>query len=94
MGTWVNFFIIFLVVLALIGMINWLVRWFGADRLGGGTARRRQPPRLSAASAAVAASQHAEAGAAIGPTSAAAARMRGRCSATSSLAAKIWQHRI
>ncbi len=38
MGTWVNFFIIFLVVLALIGVIAWLVRW-----LGGGTARRRQP---------------------------------------------------
>ncbi len=47
MGTWVNFFIIFLVVLALIGMINWLVRWFGANRLGGGTDRRRQPPRLA-----------------------------------------------
>ncbi len=39
MGTWVNFFIIFLVVLNLIGMINWLVRWF--------TARRRQPSRLA-----------------------------------------------
>jgi flagellar protein FliO/FliZ len=38
MGTWVNFFIIFLVVLALIGVIAWLVRW-----LGGGSARRRQP---------------------------------------------------
>ncbi len=42
MGTWVYFFIIFLVVLTLIGAIDWLVRW-----LGRGTARRRQPPRLA-----------------------------------------------
>ncbi len=47
MGTWLDFFIIFLVVLALIGMIEWLVRWFGADRLVGGTTRRRQVPRLA-----------------------------------------------
>ncbi len=47
MGTWLDFVIIFLVVLALIGMIERLVRWFGADRLGGGAARRRQVQRLA-----------------------------------------------
>jgi hypothetical protein len=30
-----------------LGFSNWLVRWFGADWLGGGTARRRQLPRLA-----------------------------------------------
>ena len=38
----VRFFIAFLVVLALIGLTAWLVRRFGANRLGGG-ARGRQP---------------------------------------------------
>ncbi|HZP74801.1 MAG TPA: flagellar biosynthetic protein FliO [Pseudolabrys sp.] len=38
-----KFFIAFLVVLGLIGATAWLVRRFGADRLGGGTARGRQP---------------------------------------------------
>ncbi len=37
-----RFFIAFLVVLALIGVTAWLVRRFGANRLGGG-ARGRQP---------------------------------------------------
>jgi hypothetical protein len=37
-----RFFIAFLVVLALIGLTAWLVRRFGASRLGG-TARGRQP---------------------------------------------------
>ncbi|MEJ2376236.1 MAG: flagellar biosynthetic protein FliO [Pseudolabrys sp.] len=37
-----RFFIAFLVVLALIGLTAWLVRRFGANRLGG-TARGRQP---------------------------------------------------
>ncbi len=37
-----RFFIAFLVVLALIGLTAWLVRRFGANRLGGG-ARGRQP---------------------------------------------------
>src|SRR4029079_15807469 len=37
-----RFFIAFLVVLALIGVTAWLVRRFGANRLGS-TARRRQP---------------------------------------------------
>jgi flagellar protein FliO/FliZ len=37
-----KFFIAFAVVLALIGLTAWLVRRFGADRLGGG-ARGRQP---------------------------------------------------
>lgn len=37
-----RFFIAFLVVLALIGLAAWLVRRFGANRLGGG-ARGRQP---------------------------------------------------
>lgn len=37
-----RFFIAFLVVLALIGLTAWLVRRFGASRLGGG-ARGRQP---------------------------------------------------
>lgn len=34
MGTWLDFSIIFLVVLALIGMIEWLVRRFGPARRG------------------------------------------------------------
>jgi flagellar protein FliO/FliZ len=38
-----RFFIAFLVVLALIGVTAWLVRHFGASRLGGGSARGRQP---------------------------------------------------
>jgi len=38
-----RFFIAFLVVLALIGLTAWLVRRFGASRLGGGSARGRQP---------------------------------------------------
>ena len=39
----VKFFIAFVVVLALIGVTAWLVRRFGADRLGGAGARGRQP---------------------------------------------------
>jgi hypothetical protein len=39
----VRFFIAFLVVLGLIGVTAWLVRRFGASRLGGGAARGRQP---------------------------------------------------
>src|SRR5471030_3341926 len=38
-----RFFIAFLVVLALIGATAWLVRRFGASRMGGGAARGRQP---------------------------------------------------
>jgi flagellar biogenesis protein FliO len=38
-----RFFIAFLVVLALIGVTAWLVRRFGANRLGGGAARGSQP---------------------------------------------------
>src|SRR5581483_9376889 len=38
-----KFFIAFLVVLGLIGATAWIVRRFGADRLGGGSARGRQP---------------------------------------------------
>ena len=38
-----RFFIAFLVVLALIGVTAWLVRRFGANRLGGASARGRQP---------------------------------------------------
>jgi hypothetical protein len=38
-----RFFIAFLVVLALIGVTAWIVRRFGAARLGGGAARGRQP---------------------------------------------------
>jgi flagellar protein FliO/FliZ len=38
-----RFFIAFLVVLGLIGATAWLVRRFGANRLGGGGARGRQP---------------------------------------------------
>ncbi len=38
-----RFFIAFLVVLALIGLTAWLVRRFGANRLGGAGARGRQP---------------------------------------------------
>jgi flagellar protein FliO/FliZ len=38
-----RFFIAFLVVLGLIGLTAWLVRRFGASRLGGGAARGRQP---------------------------------------------------
>ncbi len=38
-----RFFVAFLVVLGLIGLTAWLVRRFGANRLGGATARGRQP---------------------------------------------------
>ena len=38
-----KFFIAFVVVLALIGLTAWLVRRFGADRLGAGAVRGRQP---------------------------------------------------
>lgn len=38
-----KFFIAFMVVLVLIGLTAWLVRRFGADRLGSGAARGRQP---------------------------------------------------
>lgn len=38
-----RFFIAFVVVLALIGITAWVVRRFGAARLGGGSARGRQP---------------------------------------------------
>ncbi len=38
-----RFFIAFLVVLGLIGLTAWLVRRFGASRLGGAGARGRQP---------------------------------------------------
>lgn len=38
-----RFFIAFLVVLALIGLTAWVVRRFGANRLGGASARGRQP---------------------------------------------------
>ncbi len=38
-----RFFIAFLVVLGLIGLTAWLVRRFGASRMGGGAARGRQP---------------------------------------------------
>ncbi len=38
-----KFFIAFAVVLALIGLTAWLVRRFGANRLGGANARGRQP---------------------------------------------------
>lgn len=38
-----RFFIAFIVVLALIAAAAWLVRRFGASRLGGGSARGRQP---------------------------------------------------
>jgi flagellar protein FliO/FliZ len=39
----VRFFIAFIVVFALIGAAAWLVRRFGANRLGGAAARGRQP---------------------------------------------------
>jgi flagellar protein FliO/FliZ len=39
----VRFFIAFIVVFALIGATAWLVRRFGANRLGGAAARGRQP---------------------------------------------------
>src|SRR5581483_7506761 len=38
-----RFFIAFLVVLGLIGLTAWLVRRFGANRLGGTGVRGRQP---------------------------------------------------
>ena len=38
-----RFFIAFLVVLALIGLTAWVVRRFGASRLGGGARGGRQP---------------------------------------------------
>jgi flagellar protein FliO/FliZ len=46
----VRFFIAFLVVLALIGLTAWLVRRFGANRLGGAT--RGRQPRLAVIDAA------------------------------------------
>src|SRR5246500_513021 len=39
----VRFFIAFLIVLGLIGVTAWVVRRFGAARLGAATARGRQP---------------------------------------------------
>jgi flagellar protein FliO/FliZ len=42
-STPLKFFIAFAIVLALIGLTAWLVRRFGANRLGGGAARGRQP---------------------------------------------------
>jgi hypothetical protein len=39
----VRFFIAFLIVLGLIGLTAWIVRRFGAERLGAATARGRQP---------------------------------------------------
>src|SRR5690349_19676998 len=45
-----RFFIAFLVVLALIGLTAWLVRRFGANRLGGNT--RGRQPRLAVIDAA------------------------------------------
>src|SRR5512134_175960 len=39
----IKFVFAFIVVLALIALTAWLVRRFGADRLGAGTARGRQP---------------------------------------------------
>ncbi|HEX3939713.1 MAG TPA: flagellar biosynthetic protein FliO [Xanthobacteraceae bacterium] len=39
----VRFFLAFLIVLGLIGVTAWVVRRFGAGRLGSGTARGRQP---------------------------------------------------
>ncbi len=38
-----RFFIAFIIVLGLIGITAWLVRRFGAERLGGSAARGRQP---------------------------------------------------
>jgi hypothetical protein len=48
----VRFIIAFVVVLALIGVAAWLVRRFGANRLGSGTGRGRQQPRLAVIDAA------------------------------------------
>jgi hypothetical protein len=48
----VRFIIAFVVVLALIGVAAWLVRRFGASRLGSGTGRGRQQPRLAVIDAA------------------------------------------
>ncbi len=45
-----RFFVAFLVVLALIGLTAWLVRRFGANRLGGAT--RGRQPRLAVIDAA------------------------------------------
>src|SRR5580765_434488 len=45
-----RFFIAFLIVLALIGLTAWLVRRFGANRLGGAT--RGRQPRLAVIDAA------------------------------------------
>jgi hypothetical protein len=42
-STPLKFFIAFAIVLALIGLTAWLVRRFGANRLGGGSTRGRQP---------------------------------------------------
>jgi flagellar biogenesis protein FliO len=46
-----KFFLAFVVVIALIGVIAWLVRRFGGERFGGSTARGRQP-RLAVVDAA------------------------------------------
>ncbi len=46
-----KFFILFVIVLALIGVIAWLVRRFGANPFGGSSARGRQP-RLAVVDAA------------------------------------------
>ena len=43
MPPFAKFFIAFATVLALIGLTAWLVRRFGANRLGGANARGRQP---------------------------------------------------
>src|ERR1700719_4017331 len=48
----VRFFIAFLIVLGLIGVTAWIVRRFGAQRLGAATARGRQP-RLAVIDAAM-----------------------------------------
>jgi flagellar protein FliO/FliZ len=48
-----KFFISFAIVLALIGLTAWLVRRFGANRLGGANARGRQPRLAVIDSAAV-----------------------------------------
>ena len=48
----VRFIIAFVVVLALIGVAAWLVRRFGANRLGASAGRGRQQPRLAVIDAA------------------------------------------
>jgi hypothetical protein len=47
-----RFIIAFVVVLALIGIAAWVVRRFGANRLGSGAGRGRQQPRLAVIDAA------------------------------------------